>query len=105
MATEHGFTGPVNIGNPNEFTIRQLAERVLALTKSKSKLLFRDLPADDSKQRQRTSRWRAAVVFAAQDTLDWLEQLVSIMTLLGWEPTIQLDAGLERTIAYFAGLG
>lgn len=83
MATEHGFTGPVNVGNPNEFTIRQLAERVLSLTSSKSKLLFRDLPQDDPKQRQ--------------------PDIALARSRLGWEPTVQLDAGLERTIAYFAG--
>src|SRR5207342_3012903 len=52
MATEEGFTGPVNLGNPGEFTIRQLAEKVIALTGSKSQLEFRPLPADDPLQRQ-----------------------------------------------------
>ena len=83
MATERGFTGPVNIGNPNEFTIRQLAERVLSLTRSKSKLIFRPLPTDDPKQRQ--------------------PDITLARSRLGWEPMVQLDAGLERTIAYFAG--
>lgn len=82
MDTEPGFTGPVNLGNPNEFTIRQLAEHVLRLTSSRSKLVFRDLPSDDPRQRQ--------------------PDIALARSRLGWEPKMQLDAGLERTIAYFA---
>ena len=81
MGTGPEFTGPVNIGNPGEFTIRQLAERVIALTGSKSKLVHRPLPQDDPKQRQPD-------ISIARDRL-------------GWEPTVKLDEGLKPTIAYF----
>tara|TARA_R110000764_G_scaffold14891_11_gene42606 strand:+ start:89934 stop:90887 length:954 start_codon:yes stop_codon:yes gene_type:complete len=81
MGTGTEFTGPVNIGNPGEFTIRQLAERVIALTGSKSKLVHRPLPQDDPKQRQPD-------ISIARDKL-------------GWEPTVKLDEGLKPTIAYF----
>ncbi|MGJ3243257.1 MAG: UDP-glucuronic acid decarboxylase family protein [Opitutales bacterium] len=73
--------GPINIGNPGEFTIRELAERVIGLTGSSSRLVHRDLPADDPQQR------KPDITLAKQ--------------VLGWEPTVALDAGLEKTIAYF----
>jgi UDP-glucuronate decarboxylase len=82
MATEPGFPGPVNLGNPVEFTIRQLAERVIALTGSKSPLVFKALPADDPTQRQPD-------IWLAKEKLG------------GWEPRVKLDDGLVRTIAYF----
>jgi UDP-glucuronate decarboxylase len=81
MATPEDFTGPVNIGNPVEFTILQLAERVIALTGSKSKLVKLPLPADDPKQR------RPDISLARAN--------------LGWEPSVALDEGLTSTIAYF----
>ncbi|KJS36965.1 MAG: NAD-dependent dehydratase [Hyphomonas sp. BRH_c22] len=81
MGTGPEFTGPVNIGNPGEFTIRQLAERVIDLTGSKSKLVHRPLPQDDPRQRQPD-------ITLARDKL-------------GWEPTVRLDDGLKPTIAYF----
>jgi len=81
MDTGDDFTGPVNIGNPGEFTIRQLAEKVIALTGSKSVIEFRPLPGDDPLQRQ--------------------PDLTLAREKLGWEPTAQLDEGLKRTIAYF----
>jgi len=84
MDTEHGFTGPVNIGNPNEFTIRNLAETVISLTGSRSKLEFRPLPTDDPMQRQPD-------IALARSKLDWM-------------PTIQLEQGLRSTIAYFEAL-
>jgi UDP-glucuronate decarboxylase len=84
MATEKGVTGPVNMGNPNEFTIRQLAERVIKLTGSSSKLVFKPLPSDDPIQR------KPDISVAKQ--------------LLNWEPTIQLDEGLGKTIHYFDAL-
>jgi UDP-glucuronate decarboxylase len=84
MASPAGFPGPVNLGNPGEFTIRELAERVLAITGSKSKLEFRPLPADDPTQRRPDIR-------LAQEKL-------------GWQPTVALDEGLVRTIAYFDAL-
>ncbi len=72
---------PVNLGNPNEMTIRQLAERILALTGSSSRVVYRPLPVDDPKVRQ--------------------PDISKARTLLGWEPQVPLDAGLERTIEYF----
>jgi UDP-glucuronate decarboxylase len=78
---EPGFPGPVNMGNPVEFTIRQLAEKVIELTGSKSKLVFRPLPADDPMQR------KPDITLAREK--------------LGWEPGVQLEQGLVRTIAYF----
>ena len=81
MATQGAVTGPVNLGNPVEFTIRQLAERILALTGSSSELIFRPLPQDDPQQRQPN------ISLAKQ--------------LMGWEPMVMLDQGLEKTISYF----
>lgn len=78
------FVGPVNIGNPNEFTMRELAETVLRLTGSKSELRFLPLPEDDPKQRRPD-------IALARERLDW-------------EPTIQLEKGLSSTIAYFREL-
>ena len=84
MNSPADFTGPVNVGNPVEFTMRELAEAVLRLTGSKSTLRFLPLPQDDPKQR------RPDITLARER--------------LGWEPTIQLEAGLQRTIAYFRQL-
>jgi UDP-glucuronate decarboxylase len=84
MATPDNVTGPVNLGNPGEFTMLELAEAVLDLTASKSKIVFRDLPADDPRQRK-------------PDT-------TLAQKLLNWDPQIQLREGLTRTIAYFDGL-
>ena len=81
METGDAVTGPINIGNPDEFTIRELAEKVVELSKSRSRLEFRPLPTDDPKQRQPDiSRARA---------------------VLDWSPKIKLLEGLEKTIAYF----
>ena len=79
-----GFPGPINLGNPHEFTIRQLAEKVIELTGAKSKLVFRPLPADDPMQRK--------------------PDIAVARKRLGWEPAIHLVEGLQRTIAYFDGL-
>ena len=84
MATADDVTGPMNLGNPREFTILQLAEMVVAQTGSKSKIERRPLPSDDPKQR------RPDISFA-QKALD------------GWAPTTALEKGLERTIEYFRG--
>jgi UDP-glucuronate decarboxylase len=73
--------GPVNLGNPGEFTILQLAEKVIALTNSKSKIVYKPLPQDDPTQRQ--------------------PNISKAKTLLDWEPKIQLEEGLIKTIAYF----
>ncbi|GAB3099690.1 UDP-glucuronic acid decarboxylase family protein [Lysobacter terrae] len=81
MGTERGFTGPINIGNPNEFTMLELAEEVLKQVGGPSKLAFKPLPPDDPKQRQ-------PEISLARDKL-------------GWEPKVQLEDGLRETIAYF----
>jgi UDP-glucuronate decarboxylase len=78
------FIGPVNLGNPHEFTIRQLAQAVIELTGSKSKLVHMPLPADDPTQRQ--------------------PDITLARTRLGWEPAVSLQQGLQRTIAYFQSL-
>jgi len=84
MASRDEFTGPVNIGNPNEFTILQLAELVIKLTNSKSKIIRMPLPPDDPAQRQPN-------INLAKKELDW-------------EPKIQLNEGLIKTIDYFASI-
>ena len=81
MGTADEVTGPVNLGNPGEFTIRQLAERVLDLTGSSSSLVFKPLPQDDPQQRQ--------------------PDISKAMQLLDWQPTVMLDQGLKKTIEYF----
>jgi UDP-glucuronate decarboxylase len=81
MDTPQGFTGPMNLGNPGEFTIRQLAEMIIELTGASSKLVFKPLPADDPMQRQPN------ISLAASE--------------LGWGPRIALREGLQRTTAYF----
>ena len=82
MNTGSEFTGPVNIGNPTEFTMLELAELVLKLTKSKSRIVNQSLPQDDPKQR------KPDVKLAKE--------------ALGWEPTVRLEEGLSRTIDFFA---
>jgi len=84
MNTEPGFTGPVNLGNPGEFTIRQLAEKVIELTGSKSQLEFKPLPSDDPLQRK--------------------PDISLAQSKLNWTPEVQLEAGLKKTIAYFDAL-
>jgi UDP-glucuronate decarboxylase len=81
MDSEDGFTGPVNTGNPGEFTILQIAENVIELTDSKSEIIFEPLPEDDPRQRQPD-------ISLAKEKLDW-------------EPKITLREGLMPTIAYF----
>ena len=81
MATEKGFTGPVNAGNPDEVTIRRLAEKVISLTGSKSKIISCELPHDDPKRR------KPDITLATEK--------------LGWKPALGLDEGLVRTIDYF----
>jgi len=84
MASGEEFTGPVNIGNPNEFTILQLAEKVISLTNSKSKIVLMPLPADDPSQRQPN-------IELAKKELDW-------------SPKIELEQGLVKTIEFFASI-
>ena len=76
-----GFSGPINLGNPGEFTMLELAEKILLLTGSKSKITFKPLPSDDPKQ-------RCPDIRVAGDRL-------------GWSPSIQLDEGLKKTVQYF----
>jgi UDP-glucuronate decarboxylase len=78
---EPGFPGPINLGNPGEFTIRQLAETVIELTGASSRMIFLPMPTDDPKQR------RPNIELARER--------------LGWEPMIALKEGLQKTIAYF----
>ena len=82
LISDKNITGPINIGNPNEFTIMQLAELIIELTNSKSKLEFTPLPSDDPKQR------RPDISLARNQ--------------LNWEPTVELREGLEKSIPYFA---
>jgi UDP-glucuronate decarboxylase len=84
MDTGDDITGPINVGNPGEFTMIELAENVLKLTGSKSKLVRMPLPADDPKQRK--------------------PDITRARTQLGWEPKVKLEDGLKETIAYFRGL-
>jgi UDP-glucuronate decarboxylase len=84
MATPHEVTGPVNLGNPGEFTIRDLAQKVIHLTGSRSPIATAPLPEDDPLQRR--------------------PDIAQAEALLDWRPTVPLDDGLRRTIAYFQGL-
>jgi UDP-glucuronate decarboxylase len=84
MNTAADFPGPVNIGNPGEFTMLELAEKVIKLTGSKSRLIHQPLPSDDPKQRQ--------------------PDITLAREKLGWEPRVGLDEGLKETIAYFRGV-
>ncbi len=84
MDTPDDFCGPVNIGNPGEFTMRALAEQVLMLTGGRSKIVHRPLPSDDPRQRK--------------------PDLALAEKMLNWQPTVPLHDGLQKTIAYFAGL-
>ena len=81
MSTGEDLTGPINVGNPREFTMLQLAESVIRLTGSASKIEFHPLPQDDPMQRQ--------------------PDITLAREKLGWEPTIELEQGLKKTIAYF----
>jgi len=81
MQTDNTITGPVNIGNPVEFTVKELAEKVVKLTRSKSKIIYNPLPQDDPKQRK--------------------PDITRAHVLLDWHPEIQLEEGLKKTIKYF----
>jgi UDP-glucuronate decarboxylase len=84
METDRSVPGPINLGNPGEFTIRELAEKTIAQTESSSQLIEMPLPADDPKQRQ--------------------PDITKAREILNWEPAVALDEGLERTIGYFRKL-
>ncbi|MHC1690834.1 MAG: UDP-glucuronic acid decarboxylase family protein [Bacteroidales bacterium] len=79
--TDDTFIGPVNLGNPNEFTIKELADKIIALTGTKSKIVYKDLPSDDPKQRQ--------------------PDITLAKNIINWEPKVQLEDGLVKTIEYF----
>ncbi|MEA2951670.1 MAG: UDP-glucuronate decarboxylase [Alphaproteobacteria bacterium] len=81
MNTGDAVTGPINLGHPDEYTIRTLAERIIALTGSRSHLAFKTRPPDDPERRQ--------------------PDITKARTILDWSPRVQLDQGLERTIEYF----
>jgi UDP-glucuronate decarboxylase len=82
MATGDDITGPVNIGNPDEFTILELAQKVIKFTKSRSNIIYQPLPEDDPKQRQ--------------------PDITEAQNILNWEPSVDLDTGLLKTIEYFS---
>jgi len=82
MDTSDEITGPINLGNPNEFTMLELANKIIAATSSKSRITFSDLPADDPKQRK--------------------PDITMARRVLGWEPEVQLDLGIQKTVQYFA---
>ena len=82
METPDEITGPINLGNPNEFTMLELANQIIAASASKSKISYSDLPSDDPKQRK--------------------PDISKARTILNWEPQVQLQQGLEKTISYFA---
>jgi UDP-glucuronate decarboxylase len=81
MNNDKNFVGPVNLGNPSEFTVKQLAEMVIKFTKSKSKIVFKELPEDDPKKRQ--------------------PNIALAKKVLGWQPKVPLEEGLKKTISYF----
>ncbi|MBM4236898.1 MAG: SDR family oxidoreductase [Euryarchaeota archaeon] len=81
LMDKEGFTGPVNLGNPNEITVLELAERIIRLTRSRSKIAFNSLPKDDPVRRK--------------------PDITLARKVLGWEPVVGLDEGLERTIEHF----
>jgi UDP-glucuronate decarboxylase len=84
MMEQEGSTGPVNLGNPSETTILEFAQRIVAMTGSKSRIVFKTLPADDPKQRQ--------------------PDIALAKEKLGWEPRVDVETGLKKTIDYFASL-
>ncbi len=81
MNSPKGITGPINVGNPGEFTMLQLAETIIRLTNSTSKIIYMPLPSDDPMQRK--------------------PDITKAQNILGWNPTVQLETGLQRTINYF----
>jgi UDP-glucuronate decarboxylase len=84
VGSDKDFTGPLNLGNPDEYTIQELAEIILELTNSKSKIVYKDLPSDDPKRR------RPDITLAKEK--------------LSWEPKTSLNDGIQETISYFSDL-
>jgi len=83
MGSDSAVTGPINLGNPGEFTMLELAEQVIALTGTRSKIVFQPLPQDDPRQRK--------------------PDITKARDILGWEPKVPLEDGLQRTIEEFRG--
>jgi len=83
MASPTEITGPINLGNPTEFTIRDLAETILQMVKGRSKLVFKPLPQDDPRQRQ--------------------PDITIAKEKLSWKPITELEEGLRKTISFFRG--
>jgi UDP-glucuronate decarboxylase len=81
MSSNKSIQGPINLGNPREFTIKSLAEKIIEMTGSKSKLVFQDLPSDDPKQRR--------------------PDISKAQNLLNWTPQIEIEEGLMKTVEYF----
>ena len=84
MGSENGFAGPVNFGNPHEITVKEIAERIIALTGSSSKIIYKDLPIDDPTRR--------------------CPDISLAKKVFAWEPNVQLETGLKRTIEYFRSI-
>lgn len=84
MKTDDSVTGPVNLGNPEELTVKELAEKIIALVGSSSKLIFKDLPQDDPERRR--------------------PNIARAQEVLGWNPSTNSDEGLQKTIAYFKSI-
>jgi UDP-glucuronate decarboxylase len=82
METSNQIQGPINLGNPNEFSVKQLAERIIQMTNSKSQIVYKDLPSDDPKQRK--------------------PDIAAAKKILAWTPSIEISEGLEKTIKYFS---
>ena len=84
METNDDVIGPINIGNPNEFTIKELAEKIIEMTQSTAKLIYRSLPENDPVRRQ--------------------PDITLANKILGWKPTVELEEGLTHTINYFSDI-
>ena len=84
MATDKSVTGPINIGNPSEFTMLELAEKVLSIVGGRSRLVFQTLPADDPRQRK--------------------PDIAQAKAVLDWEPKVDVETGLAQTVDYFRNL-
>jgi UDP-glucuronate decarboxylase len=84
MEADKSVSGPINLGNPNEFTMLELAQKVIKLTNSESKIIYQPLPEDDPRQRQ--------------------PNIDKAKNILGWQPVTQLNEGLDKTVTYFEGV-
>jgi UDP-glucuronate decarboxylase len=84
MESDKSVSGPINLGNPNEFTMLELAQKVIKLTNSESKIIYQPLPEDDPRQRQ--------------------PNIDKAKNILGWQPVTQLNEGLDKTVTYFEGV-